>query len=229
MRPVFFWFSVRADGGVKAEKGKNMKAWILEILFLTGVLFAGSFVLAHGEKEDKKAPGIHSETVIEEPCEQSRENDQFPGFHPLVVHFPIVLLLLAPIAHLGGMLARNRAMRFFAFLMASGGLLGALAAARVFHPHTGPLPDSTMRILKQHELYADLTLLFSFLATVAATIALSNFGQRFRANIPAFLLMVCPAVFVSLAGHHGAELVHIHGVGPCGKYLEIDGHSHDEP
>jgi len=37
-----------------------------------------------------------------------------------------------------------------------------------------------------------------------------------------FVILNFTAVSVSIAGHMGAKLVHIEGVGPKGKYLEIE-------
>ncbi|MHA6250018.1 hypothetical protein ACXYMU_18950 [Pontibacter sp. CAU 1760] len=39
------------------------------------------------------------------------------------------------------------------------------------------------------------------------------------------LLLAGAAYFVSMAGHYGAQLVHLEGVGPQGNYLEA-AHEH---
>jgi hypothetical protein len=38
------------------------------------------------------------------------------------------------------------------------------------------------------------------------------------------IILISTAYAITHAGHYGAQLVHIEGVGPQGKYLELDGH-----
>ncbi len=160
-------------------------------------------------------------------CESTRTGGEFPDLHPLAVHFPIVLLLLAPLAQLAGLARRNSGLRTSASVLATGGTLAAIVAARILHPHTGPLEAETRLILERHEFFADCTLL---LGIVSVALSATDWIPHSRKTAIAWitcLVMSAAAVTVSLAGHQGAELVHIHGVGPCGNLLESN-HVHGD-
>ncbi|MFX8972732.1 hypothetical protein ABTN24_19610, partial [Acinetobacter baumannii] len=78
-------------------------------------------------------------------------------------------------------------------------------------------------IFEQHEKYAQLTLWMS-----GITFLLKSIGVFFKINRRSFEIIVLiaaiiAAVFLSIAGHHGAKLTHVAGVGPMGKYL-MKGH-----
>jgi hypothetical protein len=80
-----------------------------------------------------------------------------------------------------------------------------------------------MEMFEQHEKYAQLTLWMS-----GITLLLKSVGVFFKIyrrfyNVIVLIAAIIAAVFLSIAGHHGARLTHIAGVGPMGRYL-MKGH-----
>ena len=161
--------------------------------------------------------------------------DAFPNLHPMVVHFPIVLLLLAVVLQLIQLFTLNRTMDWVILLMVGSGFIGAYVAGTFVHPHTEGLTEMAKSVLEQHDKYADWTLWSSALAAVLKIVSLFWVKLKRGFEIAVFVVMAFSAYSVSEAGHYGSQLVYIEGVGPQGNYIETeseegheesDGHSH---
>lgn len=149
----------------------------------------------------------------------------FPTLHPLIVHFPIVFLLLAPLFHIISLfVAKGDLLKIVALLCVTVGFAGAWLAGNPVHPHTDGLPEKAARVLELHEKYAGNTIILSAIAML-----LSAGGWLLRKKMWLQLIiaaaMLAPAYTVSRAGHYGAQLVHLEGVGVQGKFLE-EHHKH---
>ena len=147
----------------------------------------------------------------------------FSTYHPLVVHFPIVLLIVAAVLQLIYLKYPGTVLRNIIMGVTAGGLLGAYLSGSFFHPHTTGLPESARIILEEHEklsAYALYTALAAFLLQLINLFV----SKKLILNIVIALILTGSAIFVSLSGHHGAMLTHIEGVGPQGKYIEHHHH-----
>lgn len=138
---------------------------------------------------------------------------EFPTLHPLVVHFPVVLLPLGTLLLVAGWAARARALEWTAAVVLAAAFVTGLLASRVFHPH----PEMTllaMEVFEAHEFWADWTVGLSALATVFAFL-LAWGAPRFRISLAVLALLAAMAATLAVmaTGHHGATLTHIHRVG----------------
>lgn len=155
----------------------------------------------------------------------------FPSIHPLVVHFPIVLILLsAALQAVAVWKPQWRQIRWTTLIIMSAAFISALAASTLFHAMIAPnAPKTALAIFEEHEKYAQLTLWMS-----GNTLLLKSIGIFFKINKRLFegivlIAAIIAAIFLSIAGHHGARLTHVEGIGPKGNYLMKDhGGSHDE-
>lgn len=148
----------------------------------------------------------------------------FPSLHPFATHFPIVLILLAAVFQAMVTWKTNwKQIQWATLIIMAGAFFSSLAASTIFHAEpSADAPKAAMEMFETHEKYAQLTLWMS-----GITFLLKSIGIFFKINRRSFEIIVLiaaiiAAVFLSIAGHHGARLTHVAGVGPMGKYLMKD-------
>ena len=146
--------------------------------------------------------------------------DDFPTLHPLVVHFPIVLLLLAVVSQLAGFFIWKNELGIITIILLAGGLIGAYVSGAYVHPHTEGLNERMQAMLTEHERYASWTNWFSLFALIAKVISHFILKKKWWSEAIVMVLIFLSAYSVSIAGHHGSQMVHIEGIGAKGKYLE---------
>ncbi|WP_031428487.1 DUF2231 domain-containing protein [Flavimarina sp. Hel_I_48] len=156
--------------------------------------------------------------------------DEFPNLHPLVVHFPIVLLLLAVVLQLIQLFTMTRTMDWVILMTIGAGFIGAYVAANFVHPDTEGLTATAKSVLEQHDKHAMWAMWSSAAAAVLKVVSLFFYKQVRWFEIVTFLVMAFAGYSVAWAGHYGSQLVYIEGVGPQGQYMgeehEEGGHSH---
>lgn len=211
---LLFWVSICAPG-VFAHEGHNKNAANVN---------ANSAASSEQRKDaNATAEPVQQPDSVADPNAGSH-TAEFPTLHPLVVHFPIVLIILAAIIQLASLFVFRRELSWLVVFLAAFGAVGAYLSSNVFHPHTTGLSENAQRLLTEHELYADWT----FWLAVAGLFAkgISNFflDRKWWSEGVASVALILAAIAVALAGHHGAELVHKEGVGPQGKFLEMHDH-----
>ena len=147
------------------------------------------------------------------------------GFHPLVIHFPIALLLVAPVLVVVAMLARNNRRPYLIsalVLMALGTLMTYVAVST--GEAAGELAEqagSVEAMLERHEELAEttraiftvLTLVFASALVVPSLLKRKLEGALFHAIYGLFLaIYLAGAVVLANTAHQGAMLVHQAGV-----------------
>lgn len=148
-------------------------------------------------------------------------------WHPLSVHFPIALLLVATLFKLGGLRTRRGVLNRSGSLLLGFGVLAAWLAV-----YTGDLADGAVSrtlcdptVLKSHENAAYITAwVFSAAWLLDRLNALRLFTRwRVLASL-VVLLMAVGAGYLSYVGHLGAELVYQQAAGvhcPSGDCQEF--------
>lgn len=186
---------------------------------------------AHGAEpaDPKNAP-----TVSANPAQAAHWDatiSEFPSLHPLIVHFPIVLLILAALTQLVGLFVLKRELGWVTLALVALGLVGAYVSGSYAHPHTtDDISPRAAMWLQEHEAYAAYTLWLALAGTGLKATSLFLLRGRWWAEVAVLLVLGGAAGAVGLAAHHGAQLVHLEGIGPQGKYLELhrhDGHNHE--
>ena len=138
-------------------------------------------------------------------------------WHPLSVHFPIVLLLFATIFHVLGLKIMKKSLPQAANIM----LLAGTAAAWI-SVYTGNMADGIVSreicdptVLKDHE-NASITAAWLFTAASALVIAdLTGLLKKFRnwLKAAAIIIMLTGSGFLIYTGHLGATLVYQQAAG----------------
>jgi len=145
----------------------------------------------------------------------------FPNLHPLVVHLPIMFLMVAPVIQILAVFQKNRSTQFTVLAFALLGAMTAYASANTFHPHTAQLTSAMEKVLSEHEKWSRITIVLSWSALIPVLVAsLAPARWRIPAGLFGGILLFLAAGSVAMTGHQGAKLVHIHGVGPRGRFLE---------
>lgn len=99
------------------------------------------------------------------------------------------------------------------------GFITALLAATIFHAHVADnVNPQVKKIFKEHEKLAFITIWLSGAASLVKLAAL--FARKKWIEVISALLLLAAAITVSVAGHHGSELVYKAGVGAKGAMLE---------
>lgn len=171
---------------------------------------------------------VQSETPIQNHDTHQHNSviTDFPNYHPLVVHFPIVLLIIAALFQLLSFFIYKKELSFASLLLLTAGAVSAWLASNPFHAHTAELTGNAKSILETHELFASYTWWFALTALIVKVVSHFFLNRKIWLEIAVSLLLIASAVCVSIAGHHGAQLVHIEGVGVQGKFLETEHHNH---
>ncbi|WP_242929591.1 hypothetical protein [Pontibacter vulgaris] len=174
-------------------------------------------------QEQTVAPDEHA-AHLQDPSTVHATPDDFPNKHPLIVHFPIVLLLVAAAVALCNIFFLRRELDWVVTIGTLIGFVTAFVATKYAHPHTTGLTEHAQLVLDQHDLYADWTVYLGGFGLVAQLLSQFLFKGRRWAVLVAALVLTGAAYAVAMAGHYGAQLVHIEGVGPQGRYLETEHH-----
>jgi uncharacterized membrane protein len=151
----------------------------------------------------------------------------FPSLHPLVVHFPIVLLLVAFILQAASLFVFREQLSWVVLITLAFGFVGAVVAGKYVHPHTSDaISEHAALVLSEHERFASLTIWLSGTSLLFKIISHFFLKRKLWSEIFITLIMLGASACVSIAGHHGAQLVHIEGIGAQGNFLEIHHNNH---
>ena len=206
----------------------------IHFLLCVLLLLMGTASLAHDTAKHKKkvdtahhtgmdsVQHAHDSTIVD--IQSMQPLQEFPTLHPLVVHIPIIFLMMAAIMSLVSLFLFKRELTWTAYVVLVIGFVGAYASSNWFHAHTTSLPPITQQLLEEHEKYADYTIWASGIALLLQSVNLFLLKRKFLVNLIVTVLLIASSVFVAIAGHHGAELVHKHGVGAKGHMLEQHHH-----
>ncbi len=145
---------------------------------------------------------------------------EFPNLHPLVIHFPVVLLLLSFFSMAAGLFVYRTPLSWVTLTLLAGGFAGAILASQVYYPQLAELPESTYDIFAKHRLFADITTWLAGTAFILKVISHFIFRNKTWADIVIFLIITASALTVSLAGHLGARMVYLKEMEKQEKYME---------
>jgi len=146
--------------------------------------------------------------------------ESIAGLHPLVVHFPIALLLLYTLFETTGVILKNETLTKAAFLILILGVVSAIAAvltggqAEEIATH---LRDKgiafSQEVLETHEKFATISVWYFFAILGLRTYFIVQKKFVGYIKIIFVVLALIGAYFILETGEHGGELVFKYGVG----------------
>ena len=154
-----------------------------------------------------------------------------PGIHPMVVHFPIALLVAAVVTDGVALVVKvpSRARMLAAILFIAGSIM---AIATYFSGRSAAdgvlLPPGAELVLEQHEGWAEWTVIYFVLLSVA--VAVRQWMIHRSRRLLDFVLLAFGLAGLGIlaqAGERGAELVYRYGVGVEAASTKMDGSVHD--
>jgi uncharacterized membrane protein len=129
--------------------------------------------------------------------------------HPMLVHFPIALVIFGFLAELASLFFKKEEWLSNAgFYLLVLGTITALSAWLTGTFFTSPMSDSAGEIKARHEFFAWLTL--GSLITASVVSILIRSGKMENSNLKwfSFALYALAVVFVSITGFYGGTLVY---------------------
>lgn len=189
---------------VKCPMGNGNKGayWISDKAEVDNPYFGG---------EMKTCGSVLEEGVLTQSTDNTVEEVEFPNLHPLVVHFPIVLIILAFVIHLLSYFVSWDLHAINVWILAVG-FISSLIAAYVLHPHAVDLTDNQLSILEEHELFSYITVVLSGIGIAFYWKTKEEQDSLNWKKIVVSVTLGLATLFISLAGHHGAQLTHIENV-----------------
>ncbi len=212
-------------------KPDHLRRYLIVALLLSAI----GTITVPGHDDHNKKPSIvvsningNTNSATDIPVSASPSpragHSEFPTLHPLIVHFPIMLIILAAVLQVISLGAFRKEMGLLVVCFTFAGALTAWLSSNTFHPHTSGLNENAQRLLLEHEQFASFAFWLALAGLVVKAASNFLFKRAWWTETAATLLLVAAAVAVAITGHHGAELVHKEGVGPRGDFLETHAH-----
>lgn len=204
-------------------------------LFLFFALLIGSITISAQSTASSSAPlndgapTWQSKTINVEASRQYQQAHNtgslkdFAKLHPLIVHFPIVLIILAFVTQIVSFFVFKYELSWVAMVMIVLGFIGAVLAATEFHggdPDLSQLSEIARATFEKHDHFATLTEWFSGIAALAKVISHFWLKRNWWSSLITVLLMLGAVICIHTTGDMGARLVHIDAIGVQGNRVE---------
>ena len=129
--------------------------------------------------------------------------------HPLLVHFPIALVIFGFLAELAFLFFKKEtSLSKMGYYLLIVGTLAAIVAWLTGNFFTSEMDGAAGKIKETHELFATITLGFLIATSVLRTALLMLKNKNPALKNIAFLLYALAAISVSITGYLGGSLVY---------------------
>jgi len=147
--------------------------------------------------------------------------DFLAPYHPLIVHTPVALIIVSVLFEIAGLATDSAWMRKTSNALLVLGVLGGIVAILSGEP-ASEIAEKRQGIPESRiDWHGDAGKIATWLgggAIVARVAAATIPGGRAAIAVVAFLLQLCSAMAVGVAGYRGGQLVFTHGAG-----VHVDG------
>ena len=134
--------------------------------------------------------------------------------HPMLVHFPIALVMVGFLAELAFLFFKKEvSLSKMGYYLLIVGTLAALAAWLTGNFFTAEMDGAAGKMRDTHELFATITLVLLLATSVLRTTLLILKNQNSALKVLSFLLYALAAISVSITGYLGGSLVYNYMLG----------------
>lgn len=128
--------------------------------------------------------------------------------HPMIVHFPVALLIAGFLADTVYMLYKKEAClsKLGLYLMLAG-TLGAIAAVISGNLFTEDLSGSVEAIRERHETFANVTMYLMIVASILRIVLVRRGVAESKAGLGVYLLYLIGVILVGYTGFLGGSMV----------------------
>ncbi len=134
--------------------------------------------------------------------------------HPIIVHFPIALLITGFVADTIFLIYRKEAcLSKLGFYLMLAGTLGAIAAVLSGNFFTEELSGSVEAVRERHETFANITMWLMIVASVVRIFLLRKVGASSRAGMGVYILYLIGVILVGYTGMLGGTMVYDYLIG----------------
>ncbi len=135
--------------------------------------------------------------------------------HPLVIHFPIVLLILYSIAEVYQLISGNYKLNSMLLIILGAGIVAAIGAVISGNAEASSIATNSLPLketIEAHETWATFTL-FTFTGIFLIKISSIKSKSKKQLRFIILFLVILGCIFVYLTGTTGGKLVYKYGVG----------------
>ncbi len=134
--------------------------------------------------------------------------------HPLLVHFPIALVLFGFLAEFALLFFKNEvSLRKMGFYLLIAGTLSAIVTWLTGNFFTSEMDGAAGAIRATHELFATITLVLLVTTSILQSILLFIHNENPKLKILAFVMYGFAAISVGITGFFGGSLVYDYMMG----------------
>lgn len=136
--------------------------------------------------------------------------------HPMIVHFPIALLIASAALDVLGLFLKKQWLRQAALAtltMAAMGGTAAVITGLVAHDALIKMPDDLHKLIETHETFAFVTLGSGATALAVRFYAIYKKAVEGAIGHVSLALLIFAVIMVSVTGYLGGEIVFAHGAG----------------
>lgn len=134
--------------------------------------------------------------------------------HPLLVHFPIALVIFGFLAELVYLFVKKEgSLSKMGYYLLIAGTLAAIAAWLTGNFFTSEMDGAAGKIKDAHELFATITLVLLLVTSVLRTTLLVFKNESPALKSLSFLLYALAAISVGITGYLGGSLVYTYMLG----------------
>jgi len=128
--------------------------------------------------------------------------------HPMVVHFPIAIIIVGFLADLGSMVfTKEKCLSRMGFYLEILGMLAAIVAFGTGYFLTSEMEGEAGIVRNHHELFATLTLITIIVACLFRILLVYLNKEETKLKYAAMGLFLLAVVFVGITGYIGGNLV----------------------